>query len=129
MSLLKIGAHVPSSWTSWVNWSGSIEQTLLDGQHKLAGDSTVAAARAVASKEGRTSLLDVVNLTDKPFLGQCWVLSADELHRYFGSKTPPKKAIEAGIESFMKKLEKEQAVAITSFTKYLPTAVLFACRW
>jgi hypothetical protein len=129
MSLLKIGARVASSWTNWVKWNSSIEQTLLDGQHQLAGDTTVAAARAKAAKAGTASLLDVVNLTDKPFLGQCWVLSADELHRYFGSKTPPKKAIEAGIESFMSKLEKEQAVAITSFTKHLPTSVLFACKW
>ncbi|MFT3837618.1 MAG: hypothetical protein QM723_11540 [Myxococcaceae bacterium] len=117
-----------SSWTAWVKWNGTLEQTLLDGQHQLAGETTVAAARARAEKAGTSSLLDVVNLTDKPFLGQCWVLSPDELHRYFGSKTPPKKAIEAGIESFMKKLEKDQAVAITSFTKHLASAVLFACK-
>jgi hypothetical protein len=112
-----------------VKWNASIEQTLLDGQHQLAGETTVQAARAKAAKAGTACLFDVVNLTDKPFLGQCWVLSPDELHRYFGSKTPPKKAIEAGIESFLKKLEVEQQVAITTFTKGAPIAVLFAGRW
>ncbi len=116
---------MPSSWTTWVKWSGSVEQTLLDGQHRLAGEATVADARAKAAKAGTASLLDVVTLTDRPFLGRCWVLSADELHRYFGSKVPHKKAIEAGIDSFIRKLEPDQAVAITAYARGLPTAVLF----
>ena len=85
-----------------------------------------AEARARAAKTGTHSLLDVVALSDRPFLGQCWVLSADELHRYFGSKTPPKKAIEAGAETFLKKLEDEQFVAVIAYMKHLPIAVLFA---
>jgi len=109
-----------------VKWNTSIEQTLIDGHHHVAGDSTIAEARARAAKSRTHSLLDVVALSDRPFLGQCWVLSADELHRYFGSKTPPKKAIDAGAEAFLKKLEDEQFVAIIAYTKHLPIAVLFA---
>ncbi len=109
-----------------MKWNGTIEQTLLDGQHLLAGEATVADARVRAARSGTPSLLDVVTLTDRPFLGRCWVLSHDELHHHFGSKMPPKRAIEAGSASFIAKLEEAQAVAITAFTKGVPTAVLFA---
>jgi len=115
-----------SVWSTWVKWSGSIEQTLLDGQHLLAGETTIAEARERAARSGQPSLLDVVTLTDRPFLGRCWVLSHDELHHHFGSKTPPKRAIEAGSASFIERLEEAQAVAITAFTRGVPSAVLFA---
>jgi hypothetical protein len=117
-----------SAWSTWVKWAGTIEQTLVAGHHQLAGEATIADARARALKEGRASLLDVMVLTDRPFLGRCWVLAGDELHRYFGSKNPPKRAIEAGLDSFIAKLEEDQSVAVIAYTKGLPTAVLFAGR-
>ncbi len=113
-------------WTTWVKWNASMEQTLVDGQHQAAGEVPVAEARMAAARAGTAGLLDVMTLTDRPFLGRCWVLSQDELHRHFGSKTPHKRAIEAGSASFLDALEDAQAVAITAFTKGMPTAVLFA---
>jgi hypothetical protein len=115
-----------SAWSTWVRWNGSIEQTLVDGHHLAAGEASIAEARKAAQKAGAGGLLEVMTLTDRPFLGRCWVLSQDELHRHFGSKTPHKKAIEAGAESFLRTLDEAQAVALTAFTKGVPTAVLFA---
>jgi hypothetical protein len=116
------------AWTTWVKWNRTMEQTLEDGQQQVAGDATIADARKAAAKKGQPSVLDVVTLTDKPFLGRCWVLSPDELHHHFGSKHPPRAAIEAGSASFVAKLEPAQAVAITSYTKGMPTAVMFAAK-
>ena len=115
-------------WSAWVNWDGSVEKTLAAGQHTAAGELSVAEARRKGGAKGTATILDVVTLDDKPHLGRCWVLSADELHRLFGSKTPHKKAIEAGREAFVGKLERGQSVAITAFLKHLPSAVLFAGR-
>jgi hypothetical protein len=114
------------AWTTWVKWNGTIEQTLIDGHHQVSGEATIAEARKVMLKKGQPSLLDVVTLTDKPFLGQCWVLSHAELHQHFGSKQPPRAAIEAGCASFIAKLDPAQSVAITAYTKGVPTAVMFA---
>jgi hypothetical protein len=116
------------AWTTWVKWNSTIEQTLIDGHHQVAGDATIAEAHKALRHKGQPSLLDVVTLTDKPFLGQCWVLSHAELHQYFGSKQPPRAAIEAGSAAFIAKLEAAQSVAITTYTKGVPTAVLFACK-
>ena len=117
---------IAAAWSTWVKWNGSIEQTLIDGHHQLAGDATIAEARRLGVKAGTPSLLDVVVLDDRPRLGRCWVLSQKELHQHFGSKTPARKAIEAGSATFIQKLEAAQAVAITAFTRGVPTAVLFA---
>lgn len=110
-------------WSAWVPWSGSIEKSLADAQHAAAGEKSLADAK----KSGRGILsLDV--LSDHQMLGRCWVLTPAELHQHFGSKTPPKKAIEAGQEAFVEDLEAGQAVAVTAYARGLPTAVLFAGR-
>lgn len=117
-----------SSWSTWVKWDGSIEKTLADGQHLASGELSVAEARKRAGPKGTASILDVVTLDDQQHLGRCWVLGPTELHRHFGSKTPPRKAIEAGREAFLQKLEPGQAVAVTAYTRGLPSVVLFAGR-
>jgi hypothetical protein len=115
-----------ATWGSWVKWNQDLEQTLDDGQILAAGEATVAEARSRAKKAGVPSILDVVTLTDRPLLGRCWVLSHDELHHHFGSKTPPRKAIEAGQEAFLARLEPDQHVAVTAYGRGQPIAVLFA---
>lgn len=114
-----------TSWRMWVKWNGSMEQTLIDGQHLAAGDATVAEATKVASRTGAPGILTVHQLADHDMLGRVWVLSASELHDRFGSKTPTKKAID-GDPVFVDKLEPGQAVAVTAFLRGQPTAVLFA---
>lgn len=114
------------AWSTWVPWSGTIEQTLANGQHAAAGETTLADAKRSATKSGAPGILSVDVLTDHPMLGRCWVLTAEELHQHFGSKTPPKKAIEAGQTSFIEGLEEGQAVAVIAFARGVPTAVLFA---
>ena len=113
-------------WSTWVNWEGSVEKTLAAGQHLAASDVSVAEARKRAGPKGTASILDVVTLDDQPHLGRCWVLAGEELHRHFGSKTPPKKAVDAGREAFVAKLERGQAIAVTAYTRGMPSAVLFA---
>jgi hypothetical protein len=115
-------------WSAWVKWDDNMEKTLADGQHLASGDLSVAEARKKGGARGTASILDVVTLDDKPHLGRCWVLSTAELHQHFGSKTPPKRAIEAGADAFVAKLERGQSVAVTAYTRGLPTAVLFAGR-
>ena len=117
-----------TGWSTWVNWDGSMDKTLAHGQHLAAGELSVAEARKRGGAQGTASILDVVTLDDQPHLGRCWVLSAAELHQHFGSKTPPKRAIDAGRDAFVAGLERGQAVAVTAFTRGLPTAVLFAGR-
>lgn len=111
-----------------MKWEGDMDKTLAAGQHVAAGDLSVAEARRQGGVKGTASILDVVTLDDQPHLGRCWVLAAAELHHHFGSKTPPKRAIDAGREALVAGLERGQAVAITAFTRGLPTAVLFAGR-
>ena len=111
-----------------MNWDGSVEKTLNAGQHQAAGEQSVAEARKRAGPRGTASILDVVTLDDRPHLGRCWVLDGNELHRHFGSKTPHKKAIDAGSESFIARLERGQAIAVTAYARGLPCAVLFAGR-
>jgi hypothetical protein len=115
-----------TTWSQWVKWNGSMEQTLLDGQHQVAGDATIAEARKRAGKTGAPGLLTVDQLADHDMLGRVWVLDGTELHRHFGSKTPTKKAIEADHDAFIERLEAGQAVAVTAYLRGLPTAVLFA---
>lgn len=115
-----------TTWSTWVKWAGSIEQTLIDGQHLAAGDATVAEARQRASQAGTAGILSVHQLTDHDMLGRVWVLSPAELHRHFGSKTPTRKAIEADHDTFIERLEEGQAVAITAFNRGQAMAVLFA---
>lgn len=117
-----------SIWSTWVKWDGSMEKTLALGQHQAAGEASVAEARKRAGTRGTASILDIVTLDDQPHLGRCWVLAADELHRHFGSKTPPKKAVDAGREAFVEKLEPGQAIAVTAYARGLPSAVLFAAK-
>jgi hypothetical protein len=117
-----------STWSTWVKWDGSIEKTLAAGQHLAAGDVSVAEARKRGAAGGTASILDIVTLDDQPHLGRCWVLGGDALHRLFGSKTPPKKAIDAGRDAFVAKLEPGQAIAVTAYARGLPSAVLFAAR-
>lgn len=109
-----------------MKWSGSMEQTLIDGQHLAAGDATVAEAKKKASQAGAHGILTVHQLADHDMLGRVWVLSAAELHRHFGSKTPTRKAIEADHDTFIERLEEGQAVAITAFNRGQAMAVLFA---
>lgn len=115
-----------ATWFSWVKWNGSMEQTLSDGQHAAAGDASLADARKKAAKTGTPGILTVDRLADHNMLGRIWVMSHEELHQHFGSKTPSKKAIEADHEHFVGKLERGQSVAITAYLKGQPTAVLFA---
>ncbi|MBX7101028.1 MAG: hypothetical protein K1X89_25150 [Myxococcaceae bacterium] len=117
-----------TSWSTWVKWDGSIEKTLAEGQHVASGELSVAEVRQRAGGKGTASILDVVTLDDRAHLGRCWVLGAPELHRHFGSKTPPRKAIEAGREAFLAKLEPGQAVAVTAYSRGMPSVVLFAGR-
>lgn len=115
-------------WSSWVTWEGSMEKTLAKGQQTAAGELSVADARKKGGARGTGSILDVVLLDDQPHLGRCWVLSSNELHQHFGSKTPPKKGIEAGREAFVGRLERGQAIAVTAYLRGQPCAVLFAGR-
>lgn len=109
-----------------MKWNGSMEQTLLDGQHLAAGEATIAEARKAATRTGSPGILTVHQLADHDMLGRVWVLSPAELHQHFGSKAPTRKAIEADHEAFVSRLEEGQAVAITAFLRGQPTAVLFA---
>jgi len=115
-------------WSTWVKWVGSIEQTLAIGQQLASGDASVAEARERGGPQGTASILDVVTLDDLPHLGRCWVLDGHELHQHFGSKTPPKRAVDAGRAAFVEKLQRGQAIAVTAFARGLPSAVLFAGR-
>lgn len=114
------------SWSGWTKWNGNIKQTLDDAQKQAAGDASIAEFRKRAGKAGTNGVLDVYTLAEKPKAGGCWVLSPTELHEHFGSKAPNKRAIEGGIESFLAKLGKGEAVAVTSFARGVPSAVLFA---
>ena len=107
-----------------MKWEGSIEQTLSAGQHAAAGELSLAEAR----KRSPGGFLGVATLDDQPHLGRCWVLAGPDLHTHFGSKTPPKRAIDAGRDAFIDGLEPGQAVAVTAFARGLPSAVLFAGR-
>lgn len=114
------------AWSTWAKWTGSIEQTFSDAQHEAAGDASLAEAKQRATKSGAPGILTVETLADHQMLGRVWVLSHDELHQHFGSKAPPKKAIEAGQEAFLARLEEGQSVAVTAWARGMPTAVLFA---
>ncbi|MEW5740771.1 MAG: hypothetical protein AB1938_17720 [Myxococcota bacterium] len=115
-----------TTWSTWVKWSGSMEQTLIDGQHQAAGELTIAEARRREAKSGAPGILSVHQLADHDMLGRVWVLSPAELHRYFGSKTPTRKAIEADHDAFISRLEEGQAVAVTAYLRGQAMAVLFA---
>ncbi|MCC6335513.1 MAG: hypothetical protein IT380_16165 [Myxococcales bacterium] len=115
-----------TTWRAWVKWNRSMEQTLIDGHHQAAGETTIAEARKHASRTGAPGILLVDQLADHDMLGRVWVLSGEELHRHFGSKTPTRKAIEADHDAFVERLEEGQAVAITAFLRGQAMAVLFA---
>lgn len=114
------------SWSGWTKWNGTIKQTLDDAQKTAAGDASIAEFRKRAGDKPTNGVLDVYGIGEKAKAGSCWVLSSDELHEHFGSKAPHKKAIEGGIASFLTKLGKGEAVAITAWDRGAPTAVLFA---
>ncbi len=115
-----------TTWSMWVKWDGSMEQTLVAGHHLAAGEATIAEARKAASRTGAPGILTVDQLADHDMLGRIWVLDGAQLHRHFGSKTPSKKAIEADHDAFVERLERGQAVAVTAYLRGQPTAVLFA---
>lgn len=114
------------AWSTWAKWTGSIQQTFHDAQQSAAGEDSLAEAKRRATKAGAPGILTVDTLADHQMLGRIWVLSPDELHQHFGSKTPPKRAIEAGQQAFVEALEEGQAVAVTAWARGQPTAVLFA---
>lgn len=111
---------------TWAKWNQSMAQTLSDAQHAAAGELSLAEAKKRAAKSGAPGVLMVDTLSDHLMLGRVWVLSAEDLHQHFGSKTPPRKAIEAGQDSFLETLEEGEFVAVTAFARGVPTAVLFA---
>ena len=114
------------SWSNWSNWTNTLEKTLDHVQKEIAGDAPIAELRTKAGKAGTGNVLDVDTMATEAQDGACWVLSSKDLHDHFGSKHPTKHGIEGGIESFLGKLKPGQSVAVTSFTRGLPTAVLFA---
>lgn len=114
------------SWSTWAKWTGSIEQTFHDAQQAAAGEESLGDAKRRATKSGTPGILTVETLADHRMLGRIWVLGAEELHAHFGSKAPPKRAIEAGQTAFVEGLEEGQAVAVTAWARGQPTAVLFA---
>ena len=118
-------ATTMQSWSGWTKWNANIEQTLDDAQKAAAGGASIAEFRKKTKNSGTNGVLDVIGVGMKK-KGNCWVLTAAELHEHFGSKAPSKKAIEGGIESFLAKLGKGEAVAVTSYARGLPAAVLFA---
>ena len=111
---------------TWAKWNGTIEQTLSDAQHAAAGELSLAEAKKRATKTGTPEILTVDMVSDHLMLGRVWVLDHDDLHQHFGSKTPPKKAIEAVQETFVQTLEEGEFVAVTAVARGVPTAVLFA---
>jgi hypothetical protein len=113
-----------TAWSIWVKWNQNIGQTLADAQRTYAGDESVEEAR----ERSRTvpSVLHTHELGAKKTAGVCWVLSAAELHEHFGSKTPSKKAIEAGAATFVARLGKNESVAVTAYLRAMPCAVMFA---
>jgi len=113
------------SWKSWRSFNKTVEQTLDDVQHEVAGDEPIAAVRKRAGKKGTNTVLDVDALSPKEKPGMCWVLGHDDLHLHFGSKHPTKRAIEGGIDQFLVK-HPGRAVAVTAYARGLPSAVLFA---
>ena len=113
----------PARWSSWAKWNQDVRHTLADAQRTFAGDDSIDEARARA--RGTPTVLDVHELGAKRGAGVCWVLSPAELHTHFGSKTPSKKAIEAGAAAFIAKLKKGESVAVTAFLRALPCAVMF----
>jgi hypothetical protein len=117
---------VPESWHSWSRWNSTLTQTLDDAQKHAAGDDSIAQKRKLAGDEGTRSVLDVYSFAPKAEPGKCWVLSASELHQHFGSKLPTKKVIESGLEQFLAKLARGEAVAVTAYVHGAPSAVLFA---
>lgn len=115
-----------ATWSTWQKWNGSMEQTLSDAQHAAAGEASLAEAKKKALKAGTPGVLLVDVLADHQMLGRIWVLSPDELHARFGSKTPTRKALEADHDAFVQHLEPGQAIAVTAYLKHQPVVVLFA---
>jgi|GEM_PF-5928653 hypothetical protein len=114
------------SWSGWTKWNTTLKATLDDAQKAAAGELSIAEFRKSAPK-GDHGILDVEALVEKATPGACWVLSPDELHHHFGSKTPSKKAIEGGIESFLAHHVKPgESVAVTGYVMHQPSVVLFA---
>ena len=113
------------SWSGWTKWNGTIKQTFDDAQKLAAGEVSIAEFRKQAGKAATNTVVDVFTLAEKAKSGSCWVLTAAELHEHFGSKAPSKKAIDGGIESFLSKLGKGEAVAVTAWARGTPSAVLF----
>ena len=114
----------PARWSSWAKWNQNVNLTLADAQRAFCGDDSLDEARERA--KGQSTVLDVHELSAKRGPGLCWVLTPAELHQHFGSKTPSKKAIEAGAASFIARLQKSEAVAVTAYLQKQPCAVLFA---
>ena len=112
-------------WSCWTRWNTSIKRTLDDAQREAAGDDSIAETRQRAGKNGTCSVLDVFSLGERA-AGVTWALSSRELLQHFGSKTPTKKAISAGIDSLLLKLGRGASVAVTGYTRGKPSAVLFA---
>ena len=100
-------------WSCWTNWNSSVKQALIDAQTEAVGDDTILETRERAGAKGTCSILDVYSL-GKREAGVTWVLSPSELQRYFGSKTPTKKAIAAGIDSFLAALGSGESCAVTA---------------
>lgn len=114
------------SWSGWTKWNTTIKQTLDDAQKTAAGEFSIAEFRKRAGARPTNGVLDIYGIAEKAGAGSCWVLSPTELHEHFGSKAPHKRAIEGGLESFLAKLGKGEAVAITAWDRGIPTSVLFA---
>lgn len=114
-----------TSWRVWTRWNDSMAKTLSDAQHAAAGDLSLSEARKAAAKTGEPAILNFDQLADHDMLGRIWVLTGEDLHRCFGSRTPSKKAIESDTV-FLEGLEAGQAVAVTAFSTGKPAAVLFA---
>jgi hypothetical protein len=117
----------PRQWSCWTKWNTSVKRTLDDAQRDAAGDDSIAEARERAGASGTCSVLDVYALGERA-PDVTWALSAREMQQYFGSKTPTKKAIVAGVDSLLAKLGGGASVAVTAYTRGMPSAVLFAGR-
>jgi len=113
----------PTRWSRWAKWNRDVLHTLADAQREHAGDDSVEEARE--RSRDVPSVLHVHELANRRAAGACWVLSAAELHHHFGSKTPSKKAIEAGAATFIARLLPDESVAVTAYLRAMPCAVLF----
>jgi hypothetical protein len=86
--------------------------------------ASIEVARQAAGASGTRSIVDIIQLGDRPGFGIASALSDDELEELFGTKTPSAEDV-LDCDELFDQIERGQGVYVTAYENGAPAQIIF----